>query len=73
MRVILYQLAFIQGDEAEMRRQIDWATGKPSEYLMLYAQRRLQAGCAKLTNCPAAPLSWPRAAICLSMQAVKRR
>jgi tetratricopeptide (TPR) repeat protein len=48
IRVILYQLAFIQGDEVEMRRQIDWATGKPSEYLMLYAQSEAAAFSGRL-------------------------
>jgi len=40
---LLYMLAFIQSDEAQMRRQIDWATGKPAEYLMLNAQSEAAA------------------------------
>jgi eukaryotic-like serine/threonine-protein kinase len=30
-----YLVAFGQGDEAEMQRQLDWASGKPIEYLFL--------------------------------------
>ena len=32
MHRILYSIAFIQGDEAAMKQQIDWAKGKPEEY-----------------------------------------
>jgi DNA-binding winged helix-turn-helix (wHTH) protein/Flp pilus assembly protein TadD len=32
---LLYQLAFIEGDAAGMRRQLDWASGKPEEYAAL--------------------------------------
>lgn len=32
MHRILYSIAFIQGDEAGMKRQMDWANGKPEEY-----------------------------------------
>lgn len=45
---LLYQLAFIQGDEAEMRRQIDWATGKPTEYLMVNLQSESAAFSGRL-------------------------
>jgi serine/threonine protein kinase/predicted Zn-dependent protease len=31
----LYQIAFIDGDAAAMRRQLDWASGKPDEYVAL--------------------------------------
>ena len=31
----LYNLAFIRGDMATMRQQIDWASGKPDEYFAL--------------------------------------
>ncbi|MGH9852755.1 MAG: tetratricopeptide repeat protein, partial [Blastocatellia bacterium] len=31
----LYQIAFIEGDAAVMRRQLDWASGKPDEYTAL--------------------------------------
>jgi len=30
---ILYQIAFINGDAAGMQQQIDWASGKPDEYM----------------------------------------
>jgi tetratricopeptide (TPR) repeat protein len=32
MHRILYSIAFIQGDEAVMKQQIEWANGKPEEY-----------------------------------------
>jgi eukaryotic-like serine/threonine-protein kinase len=32
---INYLVAFGQGDEAEMQRQLDWASGKPIEYVFL--------------------------------------
>ena len=31
----LYQLAFLNGDVEEMKRQLKWSEGKPSEYLLL--------------------------------------
>jgi tetratricopeptide (TPR) repeat protein len=33
MHTRLYQIAFLQEDAAGMKEQIDWATGKPDEYL----------------------------------------
>src|SRR5262249_10937335 len=33
LRNILYDVAFIRGDSAVMKQQIDWAVGKPDEYL----------------------------------------
>ncbi len=32
-RIILYQLAFIHGDQTGMQQQLDWARGKPYEYI----------------------------------------
>ncbi len=32
-RTILYQLAFIHSDQAGMQQQLDWARGKPYEYI----------------------------------------
>ena len=32
MHRILYSIAFVQGDESGMTRQIDWVNGKPEEY-----------------------------------------
>src|SRR5262245_40022985 len=34
-RTILYQLAFIDDDQAGMQKQLDWARGKPYEYIAL--------------------------------------
>lgn len=34
----LYKIAFVQGDQAAMQQQIDWATGKPSEHEALDVQ-----------------------------------
>src|SRR5262249_15292884 len=33
--LLLYQLAFINGDRVGMQQQIDWAGGKPDEYVAL--------------------------------------
>jgi serine/threonine protein kinase/Flp pilus assembly protein TadD len=33
MRARLYQIAFLQGDRSAMKEQLDWAVGKPDEYL----------------------------------------
>ena len=32
MRRLLYRIAFVQGDAASMKQQIDWMNGKPDEY-----------------------------------------
>ena len=44
----LYLLAFIRGDDAEMKRQIDWTTDKPAEYLMLDLQSQAAATSGRL-------------------------
>ena len=31
----LYGLAFLEGDTAGMQREVDWAKGKPDEFVML--------------------------------------
>jgi eukaryotic-like serine/threonine-protein kinase len=33
MRRLLYRIAFVQGDAATMKQQIDWLNGKPDDYL----------------------------------------
>jgi len=33
MRRLLYRIAFVQGDAAAMKQQIDWLNGKPDDYL----------------------------------------
>jgi tetratricopeptide (TPR) repeat protein len=48
IHIQLYNLAFIRGDEVEMRRQIDWATGKPSGYLLLNRQSEAAAFSGRL-------------------------
>ncbi|HYK20802.1 MAG TPA: serine/threonine-protein kinase [Pyrinomonadaceae bacterium] len=35
-----YLLAFLRGDAAAMRQQVDWAGGKPDEFVMVYLQSR---------------------------------
>src|SRR5262249_6793426 len=35
IRSALYQLSFIDGDAAGMQQQIDWARGRPDEYVSL--------------------------------------
>src|SRR5262245_21311056 len=44
----LYLVAFIQGDEAEMKRQIDWGTGKSAEPIMLNLQSEAAAFSGRL-------------------------
>ena len=39
----LYLIAFVQGDTAAMQQQLDWARGKPDEYVMLYWQANTAA------------------------------
>jgi eukaryotic-like serine/threonine-protein kinase len=36
----LYQVAFVGGDSAALQQQLDWARGKPDEYVALYWQTR---------------------------------
>jgi hypothetical protein len=36
----LYQIAFVSGDAAAMRQQLDWASGKPDEYVAMDWQTR---------------------------------
>jgi serine/threonine protein kinase/tetratricopeptide (TPR) repeat protein len=43
MRRMLYSIAFIQGDEAGMKQQIEWANGKPEEYAALNWQAETSA------------------------------
>jgi len=40
---LLYQLAFLEGDAAGRRRQLDWASGKPEEYSALDWQSQTAA------------------------------
>ena len=35
IHLVLYQIAFLRGDEAAMQREITWATGKPDECIFL--------------------------------------
>ena len=46
--VDLYQIAFIQGDTAAMKRHAEWATGKPMEYWMVFLQGQTAAFMGKL-------------------------
>src|SRR5262249_2669057 len=39
----LYDIAFVEGDTAAMKRQIDWASGNPEEYEALGWQARTRA------------------------------
>jgi serine/threonine protein kinase/tetratricopeptide (TPR) repeat protein len=34
----LYELAFVERDEAEMQRQVEWSAGKPDEYWIVWEQ-----------------------------------
>jgi DNA-binding winged helix-turn-helix (wHTH) protein/tetratricopeptide (TPR) repeat protein len=37
---LLYRIAFVEGDEAGMQREIDWSKGKPQESVMNYFQAK---------------------------------
>src|SRR6202162_3058495 len=37
---LLYRIAFVEGDDPAMRREIDWAKGKPQEAVMIYYQAK---------------------------------
>ena len=39
----LYLIALIKGDAAQMKQQIEWATGKPDEYWALYWQAQSES------------------------------
>jgi tetratricopeptide (TPR) repeat protein len=39
----LYQIAFVSGDTAAMKQQLDWASGKPDEYLAMDWQTQTAA------------------------------
>lgn len=45
---ILYQLAFVTGDADGMQREMKWAEGKPSEYLLLYEATAVAASRGQL-------------------------
>ncbi|MBI3667276.1 MAG: protein kinase, partial [Acidobacteria bacterium] len=44
----LYDIAFIQGDQAAMDRQAQWAAGKPGEYVMLTTEAGAASALGKL-------------------------
>ena len=63
--LLLYKIAFIEGDTAGMQRQIDWARGKPDEYVRSTgkpARRPSRDNGARRRNSRAARLIWLRAA-----------
>jgi tetratricopeptide (TPR) repeat protein len=43
-----YSIAFVQGDAAAMEQQIDWARGRPDEYLAQAWQAEVAAFCGQL-------------------------
>jgi serine/threonine protein kinase/Tfp pilus assembly protein PilF len=43
LRNFLYQIAFVGGDTASMQQQLDWARGKPDEYIALTWQAETAA------------------------------
>jgi serine/threonine protein kinase/tetratricopeptide (TPR) repeat protein len=48
MRSHRYSIAFVQGDAAAMKQQIDWAGGRPDEYLAQAWQAEVAAFCGQL-------------------------
>ncbi|HEX6189679.1 MAG TPA: protein kinase [Pyrinomonadaceae bacterium] len=43
LRLTFYTLAFVQGDQATMQRQVDWANGKPGEGVFFYLRAHAAA------------------------------
>src|SRR6266853_6435302 len=43
-----YSIAFVEGDAAAMKQQIDWASGRPDEYLAQAWQAEVAAFCGQL-------------------------
>jgi eukaryotic-like serine/threonine-protein kinase len=53
---VIYQLAFLKGDTVEMRRQIEWAAGKPgSEDILLSWQSDTEAYYGRLAKARTSP------------------
>lgn len=50
MHEILYRIAYLQGDEAGMTREVEWARGTPSEPLLLNAQAAVAGVAGKLAE-----------------------
>ena len=44
----LYMLAFLEGDQAAMQGEMDWAKGKPDEFVMLEAMAEVAASGGKM-------------------------
>ena len=44
----LYMLAFLEGDQATMQHEADWAKGKPDEFVMLEARAEATASSGKM-------------------------
>ncbi len=44
----LFQIAFIEGDEAEMKKQLAWMKGQPDEYMALDLQAKAAAFCGQM-------------------------
>ncbi len=44
----LYQIAFVSGDEAMMKRQIDWSTGRPDEYWAFHWRAQASSAAGRL-------------------------
>ena len=45
---LLYRIAFVEGDEAVMQREIDWSKGKPQESVMNYYQAKAELSLGEL-------------------------
>jgi len=43
LRLALYQIAFLRGDQETMQRQLGWASGQPGEDWLLSAQSDTEA------------------------------
>ncbi len=50
LRRDLYQIAFVKGDAAAMKRQVDWANGKPDEHWAVYWQAQSASFAGRLRS-----------------------
>ena len=48
--MVQYQIAFSQGDEAEMKRQVEWARGTPEEHRMRLLEAAAAASRGRMTE-----------------------
>jgi tetratricopeptide (TPR) repeat protein len=65
VHVGLYSIAFVQGDSANMQHEVEWAKGKPLEYILRFTQSQTAAFQGKLREA----LRMNQSAIAMAQQA----